>query len=1027
MSIPEFSLNRPVTTFMIFATVALFGIISLYNLGVELMPPVETGKISIITYVRGGMPSVEIEKRLAKLLEENLSDISHLKHILTISKEGENTVVLEFDPETNMNYAALEVRERLAKIKDKFPREAERPIIFQFGYGEFPIIAIALLSDKYTPEELRKLAEDYLKEKFLRLEGIARVEVVGGREEKVMIELDKERLAAYNLSLQEILNTIGMNNINLVGGDLIRKGTKYLVRYLSQFKNIDEIKDLPVKVSREGSVIRLKDLANVKVDYLEPRRLARLNTQENVTLYLYKKSLANTLKVCEAVKKLSQKLSSELGKDIYMIPILDRGEFIQKAINQLKSSLLIGSIVAVSVLYLFLRDFLSILIIALSIPFSLLFIFPMMYLNKLSINVMTLAGLCLGAGMLLDSSIVILENILKKGKERKILDKTTIISASEEMTLPLFTSILTTIIVFLPLIFANKEIQKLYSGIASSITFSLLGSLGVSLSLIPCLSNLILRKKTDIQVVKTIFFEKLTDIYKKSLDFALSFRYILVLAALGGVVICVCLFQKLEKEFIEVPEMDKFTIFIELPTGTRLDITDKIVKTVEKYVEEYRQQKIVKHYTTRVEPYSARIYVELTPIQKRTKRIEEIIEELREKTDKLSPAFIYYEEPQEVESKEIFIEIFGYDYEILKNLAVEAAKRISSIKGLTDVKIRMRQGNPELKILVDKQKAQLFGLTTYDIAITLHGKLRGLIPTRFRPGEEAYITTKKEKKEVKEGPIPLYFKKYAKEIEIIARLKKEYRKKFKDVERVFFVTSRGRVELNQIADFDVGLAPAEIWRKDKKRMVQVSANKGNLPLSKVARKIREVLKDVKFPEGYLWRFGETYEKMIRNQRELRFAFIFAFICVYLVLASAFENLLQPLIILTSIPLAGIGSILTLHIKKEPVSVGVLIGGIMLAGIVVNSAIILVDEINRLRRRLPLRESIIKASAARLRPILMTTSTTILSLFPLLIFETEASPLWKPIASTVISGLFTSTFLTLYIVPSLYLIFSRKKS
>lgn len=1022
MSISKFSVNRPVTIFMIFAAVALFGIISLYNLGVELMPPIERGKISIITYVRGGMPSVEIEKRLAKLLEENLGDISHLKHLLTISKEGENTVVLEFEPEANMDYAALEIRERLAKIKDEFPREAERPIIFQFGYGEFPIIAVTLLSDKYTPEELRKLAEDYLKERFLRIEGVARTEVVGGREEKVMIELAKERLAAYNLSFQEILDTVGMSNINLVGGKLSQKGTKYLVRYLGEFETVEGIGDLGVKVSEEGSLIRLKDIAEVKVDYLEPRNLARLNIRPSVTIYIYKKSLANTLKVCDAVEKLARQLSSELGEHTYTVVALNQGEFVRKAINQLKFSLLIGSILAIGVLYFFLRESLSILVLALSIPFSLLFVFSMMYLTKLSINAMTLAGLCLGAGMLLDASIVILENIFKKREDTGSLDKINVISASEEMTTAIFASVLTTIIVFLPLTFVNKEIQILYSGIALSITFSLLGSLGVSLSLVPCLSNLILRKKIGAQAVKTIIFEKITKVYKKSLDFVLSFRYIFILIAVGGVISSVSLFQKLEKEFIGAPEMDKFTIFIELPTGTRLDVTDEMVKTVERYVEDYRQQKIVKLYNTRVEPYSARIHVELTPIQKRTKRIGGVIEELRIKTDKLSPAFVYYEEPQEVESKEILVEFFGYDYEILKDLAVESARYIDGIEGLTDVKIRMRQGAPELKILVDKQRAQLLGLTTYDIALTLHGNLRGLIPTRFRPGEEAYITTKKEK-ENEGGSLPLYFK-HAKEIEIIARLKEEYRKKFKDVEKIFFITPQGRVELSQIADFDIGLAPAEIWRKDKKRMVQVSANKGDLALSKVAREIEGVLKNVEFPEGYLWRFGESYKKMIRNQKELSFAFIVALMFIYLVLASIFESLLQPLIILTSIPLAGIGSILILYFKKEPVGVGVLIGGIMLAGIVVNNAIILIDEINRLRKKFSPRESVIEASAGRLRPISMTTSTTILPLLPLLIFETEASPLWRPLALTVIPGLLISTFLTLYIVPSLYLSLSK---
>lgn len=1019
MSLPKFSLNRPVTVSMVFGGILLLGIISLINLPIELMPNINLGRITITTYVRGGMPSCDVEERISKPLEDALSDLSHLKDILTISKEGESTVVLEFLPEANMNYASLEVREKLTKIKNKMPKEAERPIIAQYTYGEFPVIAVTFISEKFSPESLRKMVESAIKEKFLRVEGAARIEVVGGREEKILIELDENKLSAYNLPLDWILDTLGKNNINLIGGNIQLGNKKYLIRCLGEFSNIGEIKNLGVAVSSEGSIIRLKDIGEVKRGYLEPRELARLNIEPAVTLYIFKKSLSNTLKVCKGVKEVAGKIAKDLGKDIKTVISFNQAEFISKAIGQLKSSLIVGSILAVSVLFLFLRSFSAIFVLSLSIPFSVFFVFIFMYLFKISLNAMTLAGLSLGVGMLLDSSIIVLENIFKEKKE--IIEKDEIIHSTEEVSLPIFASVITTIIVFLPFIFINKETQRLYSGIALSITFSLIGSVFISLALVPSLSRLFLKKRAT---VKTLFFERFERMYRRSLEFILDFRHILTLLAIAGSCTSIFLFQKLDKEFVGIPEQDKFTIFIELPTGTKLDVTDKIVKKVEKVVERYRKDGEVKHYTTRIEPYSARIYVELEPLGKRKLNTTQIISALRKETDKLKPAFIYYEEPQATATKEIILEFFGYDYGILKKLAMESAKLISGIQELTDVKIRIREGAPEIKILLDRQRLALVNLDTFSVATKLHGKLRGLIPTRFRPTEEAYLSLRK-KEEKEELPLSLY-PRYAKEIEMIARLQKKYREKIENIERTTLINPQGKkIQLRQIADFKIDIAPSEIWRKNKKRMVQVSANRGNLALGRAAQKIEEALKDIKLPENYLWKFGGDYQKMLRNQKELRFSFILAIILVYLVLASMFESLSQPFIILSSIPLAFIGSVTALYIKKGPVGIGVLIGLIMLVGIVVNNAIILIHRMNELKKKLSLRERVLLASTSRLRPILMTTLTTILSLFPLLIFKTEASNLWAPLALTVIWGLSVSCLLTLYIIPSLYLLFQRR--
>ncbi|RKY39147.1 MAG: hypothetical protein DRP76_03665, partial [Candidatus Omnitrophota bacterium] len=597
MNLVDFSLNRPITIFMIFTATLILGFISLYNLPVELMPNVNLGRITITTYVRGGLPSEEVEKRISKPLEEALGDISHLKNILTISKEGESTIVLEFEPETNMNYAALDVRERLAKVRNKLPQEAERPIVIQYGYGEFPIIAVSFISGKFSPERLRKFVEAEIKEKILRIEGVARIETVGGREDKILIELDEKRMTALKVSLHEILEILEKSNLNLTGGKILLKGKKYLVRTLGEFKNIKEIENIGIKITPEGSIIRLKDIGKVKLSYLEPREMGRINLMPSVTLYIFKKSLSNTLKVCKKVEKTAKKLKKELKKDMDIIIPFNQGEFISKAINQLKISLLIGAFFAILVLLFFLRDFSAILILALSLPFSLFITFSCIYLTNLSLNVMSLAGLCLGAGMLLDSSIVVIENIFKYQEKKEEISEEEIRTGAKEVSLAIFASVSTTLIVFLPFIFLNKETQRLYSSLSLSIIFSLIGGLFISLSLVPLLTKILLRKK---KAIRTQFFSTIERFYKKSLDFVLNFRHLIIALSIVGIVSILFLGQRLEKEFIGLPQEDKFTVFVQLPTGTRIEVTNRIVKKVESFIEKLRQEGEIKNYTTHI-------------------------------------------------------------------------------------------------------------------------------------------------------------------------------------------------------------------------------------------------------------------------------------------------------------------------------------------------------------------------------------------------------------------------------------------
>jgi HAE1 family hydrophobic/amphiphilic exporter-1 len=1055
---------------MFFIGIVLMGVITFRLLPVEMMPNTSFGDITINIDVRGGIPTSEVEKKIARPVEEAVGTVTHLKNILSISKEGNATIILEFEPGTDMEFAALEVREKFSRIRNKLPPEIEKPVIAKYEYMDVPIMILAVTSNIRTPEELRKIVDEKIRDRIQRTEGVARAEVSGGREGKILIEIDERKLQAYTMSINRVVDIINLNNSNLLAGEIKRSKDKYLVRTIGEFQNLADIENLAVAVTKEGSVIRIKDIAQVKDSYLEPVAFARLNSQPVVSIYIQKESNANTVKISQLIDKELKALKQALDKDIKITPTFNQAEAIQGAVNQVKLSLIYGAILATLVLLAFLRDWRSVNIIASSIPISVLLTFFLMFFSKLTLNVMTLSGLALGVGMLVDNAIVVLDNTFKKRDEfvksvkelpqdTSGVEKDLAISGADEMLLAIAASTLTTIIVFLPMVFINPEIRMLYSGIALTITYALLASLLAALTLVPMLLARLKIKKVgqvvtnnDSRIEQGLPSQaapmpgKSQNLYKKFISLSLSLRYLIVILALVGFVRVLQESKKLEKEFIGIAEQNKFTIFIEMPTGARLEASDAIVSKVEQIVSRLPE---VKTATAKVEPWSSKIFVELLPLNKRKKPTAQIINELRPFTDKLEPAFIYYEETEEIGTKEILIELYGYNYETLKNMAIQTAQRIQTIPKFTDTKIRMREGRPELHLDIDKRQAAMFGLTVEDIALALHTHMRGLVATRYRGTTEPLIRIKEEPL-VSQRPPPFSYSeeeslfkqslqkidkllapsssKEAKEIETIVRLEERFRRTLDDLRRISLVTPDAeQIYLSQVANFKFEMGPSEIWRKNKSRMVQVSANTGGIALGTAAEKVKEVIKDMKFPKDYFWQFGGNYDRMIRNQRELIFAIILSLILVYMILASLFESFSQPFIILTTVPLAMIGAIIFLRLTHKPVGIGVFIGGIMLGGIVVNNAIILIDRINFLKHKQGLdykgeRNAVIAASLDRLRPIMMTSLTTILGLIPMALDKSESSSLWSPLAITVIGGLTVSTFLTLFVIPCVYLIF-----
>jgi hydrophobic/amphiphilic exporter-1 (mainly G- bacteria), HAE1 family len=1036
MNLPDFSVNKPVTITMLFIGIIIVGAVALLRLPVELKPNVTYGDISIIISVRGGMPPQEVESLVTKPIEEAVSTASHLDNVYSTSKAGESRIFLSFEPGIDMNFAALEVKEKFSKVKDKLPKEIEKPVIAQYKESDAPIMILAVISNVYNVEMLRRIVDEQVKERILRVNGVANVDIYGGRERKILIEVDQARLQAHHIPIDYIVSSIGGNNLNLLLGDITRRKDKYLIRAIGDYKSVKDMEGIGVGTTPQGAIIKVKDVADVKDSFLEPVSYARTDVKPVVSIYIQKESTANTISVVRGIEAELDKIRENIPKNIYIKATLNAADIISEAIGSVKTSLWQGAFLAMIILFMTLKDIKPTFIISITMPISIVATFILMYFQGLSLNVMTLSGLALGIGMLVDNSIVVLDNIDKKrtglsdGADWRKRNDAAVIQGASEMSLAITSSTIATVIVFLPFVFVNKETKMLWSGLAYTVTYSLLCSLFVAMTLVPALSSQMMRNPPKVHKKQKKLYDKnimskIRTMYRKTLFMGLRFRYIFIIAAFLILAVAVYFGSKLEKEFTVETEEGRFTVFAELEPGAKLDVTDKMAKEIE---EKLIKIKEIKTFTSRIEPWSSKIYIKLVPLSQRSKTTKKIMDFIRTEADatarKYKGGFVYFSELEESGLKELTLDLYGYDYKVLKETSTSIATRLGSVEGLQDIRMSRISGRPEWQVKIDKERAAQFGFTTQDIAETLHGEIRGLRATLFHTE--------------------------SREIETVSRLKKEYRDNIDDVRRLSIYTPEGdSILLEQMASFIPEIGASEITRKNKTRVIHITAMVSKGSLQTAVEKVKKSLSDMEFPKDYYWRVGGNYEKDIQSEKELS-AFPFTFsapyvqmpgvlwitiLLVFMVLACLFESFNQPFIIMLAVPLAVVGVVLALYIAHKPISRGVIMGSIMLAGIVVNHSIVLVDRINFLRigkdgvRKDKLEQvvkSIIMAGEDRLRPIYMTTATTALGLVPMAFDRSESANLWSPLAITVIGGLLSSTILTLFLVPSVYMVFQDIK-
>jgi len=996
MGLPAFFINRPITVLMIFLGITILGLISLNRLPLELMPntsyPVVTININ-----HPGVPPTEVENMVTTKVEEAVATVAHLRTIESSSKDGKSETILEFEPGTDMNFAALEVREKFAKVRNKLPKDIRKPILGKYDVADAPVMILALLSDKITPEEMRRLTDMLIKEPLGRVSGVSNVEVSGGRERKILVELDQSRLQSYGISIEHVVKVMHDNNRNLLAGSYELNQYKYLVRAIGQFKTVAGIEKIGLASTVEGNIITLGDVASIRDSFLEAAGYSRHDTLPTVTLYIHKERQANTIEVCNQIKAALEKLAPRINKYVRVVTVLDQSLTIHKAITTVKRALINGALLAGLVLFIALRNIRSPFIIAVSIPLAIIAAFIPMYFQNITLNTMTLSGLALACGSLVDASIVVLDNIFKKtGKACRLREAA--VAGSEEVGFAIVASTITTVVVFLPIIFVNKEIRLIYMGLGLTVIYSLMASLLVAQTLLPVMASRIIKDSPPVlkpasEKKKILGSKVFTSFYRRLLSLAIRYRYIFlgVLVVLLG--LSFYLSTKIGSEFMGRVEENKVTVNLTLPAGTKLDISNNIVMRVERFLAKVPE---IKNMSSLVEQSRSEIRIEFYPMSKRRRSTKKILDELRPQLAQFRPAYVYFEEKQEVGTKMVVVDLFGFDYIILKQLAVSIANRMETLPGLSDVRIRMKEGRPEMRFHVDKGKAMQLNLEVKSLAEEINTQMRGVIATYFHTEGE--------------------------EVETIVRLKEKFRKTLDDINKLTVTDPRGeKFYLSQIGTFEPGLGPSEIWRKNKSRMIQASANVST-DLGSATENVRNALAVIDFPKGYYYRFGGNYEKMMTSSRQLGLAVLLTIVLVYMVLAAFFESYYQPIIIILSVFMAVIGVVLALYLTGKPKSVGVYIGLLMLAGMVVNPGIILVDKINQLTTRgVKIFKAILSASQSRLRPILMTLITAILGLLPMALDRSEGSNLWAPLAITVVGGLLTSGILTLFFIPCIYII------
>ena len=1009
MKLIEIATRRRVAISMLAVTLVLFGLIALKDLKVNLLPDLSYPTLTVRTEYRGAAPE-EIETLLTRPVEEAVGVVMNVLSVKSVSRAGQSDVILEFAWGTNMDRAGLDVREKLEVLQ--LPLEASRPLLLRFNPATDPIMRFGLISaasDETSLKALRRYAEEEIKKDFEPVEGVAAVKISGGLEDEIQIEIDQRKMAQLNLSLQDLSLRLAAENVNVSAGRLEEGAQRYLVRTINQFASVEEFGNLIVKPGAERPIY-LRDIANVRAGYSERQAIIRMNGKEAVEVAIYKEGDANTVSVAKGIKNRLKELSESLPEGVTVETVDDQSVFIDRAIAEVIKAAIIGGLLAVLVIFVFLRNAWFTLTIAMSIPVSIIATFFLMGQAGISLNIMSLGGIALATGLLVDNAIVVLENISRYRAEGESRVRAAIKGASE-VGGAVIAATLTTIAVFLPLAFVQGVAGQLFRDQALTVTFALAISLGVAVTLIPMMASIRGQHTVGAGGFSARIGRGFAAVYAHLLDRALAHRVTTLTAAAALLAMSVMLLQRTGTELVPQLEQGRFDVMLEAAPGTPLEETDRIEGELQQLATEDPGVDYVYGVAgsgnridanpTESGENIARMLVAMKP-DADMKAQQRVIDNLRSKSRDIAGLDANFSSPELLSfDKPLEIEIQGYDLDSLRIASDEVMKRLRQSGRFADVESSLERGHPEIQIYFDQERAAALGLTVKQISDQVVGKIRGTVATRFSWRDR--------------------------KIDVLVRLSEGERQSIAAVrDLIVNPESEFPVPLSSVADVRIAEGPAEIRRGNQERLALVEANLAYGDLGSAVTEVESLLAGMRLPYGLKMYIKGQSEEMAASFKSLMFALGLAVVLVYLVMASQFESLLHPFVILFSIPLAAVGVALALWLTGTSLSVIVFIGLIMLAGIVVNNAIVLLDLINQLRERGMDRLTAIREGARlRLRPIMMTTLTTVLGLLPMALGLGQGAEMRTPMAITVIGGLLTSTLLTLLVVPVMYSLLDRR--
>ncbi|MEO0074752.1 MAG: efflux RND transporter permease subunit [candidate division WOR-3 bacterium] len=1018
MRISDNAIKRPVTTLMVALALIIFGFIGVSRMSIDLFPNITLPMVVVGTIYPGAGP-LEVESEVTDVLEKQLGTVPNLKELTSRTAEGVSIIMMQLEWGTDLDAISADIRDKLNQAEVALPKDAQKPFLLKFDVSMMPVVNITLAGD--IPEtELRDIADD-VATRLQRINGVAAVGISGGAKRQVQIVIDLRELAQYNISLDAITMALKAQNINFPVGSVITPDQKFIIRLIGQYDNIEEIRNTVVG-AKGTTPILLRQLAQVNWTSEETKNYARLNEKNAMFMWVQRRPDANTIQVVDAVKAEIKRIEASLPPSVKLQVFWDNSQSIKRSIKNVVTNLILGGILAIFILFLFLRRLRATLFVAFAIPISIFFALFFMYLAGFTVNVLSMAGLAIAVGMVVDNGVVVFESIYRKRESGEDAIKAASIGA-DEVAMAIIASTLTTLAVFFPLLLLKGLIAVFFKELSWAIIFSLTASLAVALTLIPMLSSRFLKmsaagtKDKGFIGASEKVYKKLEAFYCKVINWALRHRKTIIFGTLGLFLISLMIVPFLGTEFMPEQRSRFSELVVEMPRGTNLEKTNQAVSILEKHLLEKWQDQLdgmivqvgeAASIFQEIFGQSGTNYAEINFLLKKDAKITttEIEQDARRKASEIPGLIVRSSRTGGFTTMfgggaAVQVEIIGHDINIGDSLNNLLLSLIRDVNGVVDLKSNREKGAPEIQLVIDRVKAANYGLTPYQIGSALRTQIEGNVATQYRLG--------------------------GKEYDILLRVKQDQRSDISSILGTVINGPMGAVLLKNVVSIKTGSSPLQIEHKNTERIITITGNVVGRSAGKVAQEVNQIVSKLTPPPGFDIKVTGSFEQMQQSFKDIGFAIFIAVILVFMVMASQFESFRDPFIILFTIPLAVIGVIWILFITKTTLSVISGIGILVLAGIVVNNGIVYIDYVNQLRRKqnMQLEEAVAYAGRIRMRPILMTALTTIFGLIPLALKLGEGSELWSPLGRAVIGGMVVSTFLTLVFIPTLYTTFEKR--